>query len=140
MSMPGFVAEASLFKVTGFRTPDVYQADFSPGSPARRAAIAPQQDPLGLEIHGFGLFMSRCRKRCLADQTIARLECAGRCAKFVGSWSPHFRGCVTSCQQGVDVYVGNKVLWGAAVLQPGYCERSCLRPGLERLPPFFARP
>ena len=137
MSMPGFVAEASLFKVTGFRTADVYQADVSTGSPARRAAIVPQQ---GLETHGFGLFMSRCRERCLADQTIARLECAGRCAKFVGSWSPHFRGCITSCQQGANVYVGNKVLWGAAALQPGYCERSCLRLGLDRLPPYFTRP
>lgn len=140
MSMPRFVAEASLFKVTGFRTPDVYQAHFSTGSPDRRAAIVPQQGPLGLEMHGFGLFLSRCRQRVLADQTIARLECAGRCTKFVGTWSPHFRGCVTACQQGADVYVGNKVLWGAAALQPGYYERTCLRLGLDRLPPSFVRP
>jgi hypothetical protein len=54
MSLPGFVA--SLFNVTGFRTPDAYQGNSSTGSPARQSAIVPQQGPLGLEAHGFGLF------------------------------------------------------------------------------------
>jgi hypothetical protein len=138
MSLPGFVAEASLLTVTRFRTSDVHLANFSTGSPARRTAIVPQQARLGLERHR--LFMSRCGQRCLDDQTKARLECAGRCDKFVGRWSSHFRGCISSCQQGVDVYVGNKVLRGAAALQPGYCERSCLLPGLDRLPPIFTQP
>jgi hypothetical protein len=137
MSIPGFAAEASLFKSTQCGTRGVYQKHFSRGSLSQPATIAPQQGPLGLEMPGTGFFTSRCLKGCFADQTRARLECIGRCDNFVGRWSPHFRGCIRECQRGVDVYVDKYVLPGAAELQPGYCERRCLR--LERIPPFFVR-
>lgn len=132
MRLPGFVAEASLSQVTEKGRTAIYQAKVR-SSLVMRETIVAQQWPLEAGISITRFFVSPCLQRCLDDQQKARAQCLGRCAKFVGQWSPLLSGCVRTCQRGEDYYreLGNEhpgnILAAPPELRPGYCAYQCSR-------------
>ena len=131
MRMPGFGAEASLYKASELRAADAYQRQRSRRSPKRRATIEPQQArPRANDSYS----AARCQS-CLAAQktarTIARAVCIGRCKTFVGQNSRYLDSCLGFCQAGEDYEHPDyplRVLPGAPELRPGYCRSWCIRP------------
>lgn len=103
MRMPGFVAEASLSNVTEFRAGDGYSRAVSRRSSKGRATIEPQQVPPWAEITTPLVFVDRCHQRCSDVQDRVRIQCLGRCAKFLGPQSIYLlSSCLQVCMRGED--------------------------------------